>query len=113
MDKIDDKDCIPLVKYFNDNGLKTAMCCSGVNHGYNLFWISFTKKTTKEDVWNFLKRHNNKEDDFYKNMCCPIQGWFVLRLWGTDGETWNYVANSPEEAKHDLEYFLRNREEKK
>ena len=46
---IEDKECFPLVKYFNENGLKTWMCCSGDNHGYGFYWIAFSREVGRKE----------------------------------------------------------------
>ena len=47
----------PMVKYFNDIGLKTVMSCSGHIHldgRKSLFWITFDKNLTEEIVYDNL-----------------------------------------------------------
>ena len=48
---------IPLVKFFNDSGLKTYMSCQGHNQtNMSMFWIQFDKSVTEEDILGFMKR---------------------------------------------------------
>ena len=101
-DFIDDKECIPLVEFFNQNGLRTWMCCSGVNgHGYGFFYIYFDRSVTQQDIEYFMSSHlTNKR-------YCSTQGWFCKRIWWKPDETWAYVVDSVDNANVDLEYFKR------
>ena len=90
----------PMVKYFNDIGLKTVMSCSGHVHldgRKSLFWITFDKNLTEEDFvdfWNKVKPNMN--------------GWFVKRLWPGpkyNDYHWAYIAGNPWSAYQDLRLF--------
>ena len=51
-----DKYVIPLVNYFNSQGLKTKMSCEGHNKtNMSMFWISFTDSIQEQDIINFQK----------------------------------------------------------
>lgn len=44
-----DKRVIPLVRFFNENGLPTNMSCQGHNKtNMSMFWIEFDKTVTQE-----------------------------------------------------------------
>ncbi len=104
---------IPMVRFFNDNGLKTYMSCQGHEILYqSLFWIQFDKSVTKEDILRFMKRHLNKQGAF---VSC---GRFAKRLIGfyridmleySHSEHWEYIAASPAVADADLTRWERDR----
>lgn len=53
-----DKEVIPLVKFFNENGLPTYMSCQGHNQtNMSMFWIQFDKSVSEDDILNFMKQH--------------------------------------------------------
>lgn len=107
---IEDKECIPLVEYFNNNGLKTWMCCSGKdNHGYDFYWIAFARSVTREDVEYFMACHTN-HDSKYNGICGPLHGWFCQRIWWKPDDNWMYIAATADRANEDLEYFILNKE---
>ena len=97
---------IPLVKFFNNSGLKTYMSCQGHNQtNMSMFWIQFDKSVTEEDILGFMKKHPGKYGSFFSN------GRFAKRLMGfhsvPDGtwkkeESWNYFAATVEAANRDL-----------
>ena len=97
---------IPLVKFFNDSGLKTYMSCQGHNQtNMSMFWIQFDKSVTEEDILGFMKKHSGKYGSFFSN------GRFAKRLMGfhsvPDGtwkkeESWNYFAATVEAANRDF-----------
>lgn len=97
---------IPLVKFFNDSGLKTYMSCQGHNQtNMSMFWIQFDKSVTEEDILGFMKKHPGKYGSFFSN------GRFAKRLMGfhsvPDGtwkkeESWNYFAATVEAANRDF-----------
>lgn len=97
---------IPMVKYFNDNGLKTIMSCQGHNRtDASMFWIQFDDSVTSEDIQGFMKRHLDQYGifrhygQFAKNMngCYNVvsQKWNII-------EAWRYLAATPEAADADL-----------
>lgn len=46
-----DKFVIPLIEYFNANGLPTHMSCQGHNStNMSMFWISFTDEVGVKDI---------------------------------------------------------------
>lgn len=101
---------IPLVEYFNANGLPTRMSCQGHNQtNMSMFWIEFSKSVTEDDILNFMKKHPGKYGAFCSN------GRFAQRVIGfhsvPDGtwkkeESWNYFAATVEAANADLETWL-------
>lgn len=111
-DFIDDKECIPLVKYFNENGLKTWMCCSGKEgHGYGFYWIAFSRNIDRDDIERFMAQHINP-DARYRGICGPLRGWFCQRIWWKPDDNWMYIAVSPDRANEDLNYFILSKEQK-
>ena len=112
-DFVDDKECIPMVKFFNSIGLKTKWCCSGKrslfrrNHGYNFYYIIFDDEVTDEKLNEALSNYACRT--FYNGLpyVGPMSGWFCRRQWHNDA--WKplaYVANSAKEANKDLKKFL-------
>ena len=103
-----DQEVIPLVRYFNQVGLPTCMSCQGHNStNMSMFWISFDKSVTNEDIINFQRKHTNE----YGGFCC--NGRFVIRILanttgvGTGvGYTYEYMAVTIEAAMEDLKRFL-------
>ena len=72
-----DSEVIPLVKFFNDNGLKTYMSCQGHNKtNMSMYWIQFHKSVTEEDILEFMRKHPGKYGSFFSN------GRFAKRLMG-------------------------------
>ena len=53
-----DKDCVDLVKYFNNIGLDTKYSCSG--HGEDTFEIVFEDYITDEQMEGFISKYRNK-----------------------------------------------------
>lgn len=102
-----DKEVIPLVKFFNENGLPTLMSCQGHNQtNMSMFWIEFDKSVTEDDILNFMHHHPDKYGSFFSN------GRFAKRIWGAhsirDGEwnkvgCWCYFAATIEAANDDLQ----------
>lgn len=102
-----DSEVIPLVKFFNDNGLKTCMSCQGHNKtNMSMYWIQFHKSVTEEDILEFMRKHPGKYGSFFSN------GRFAKRLMGFHSvptgewrkeESWNYFAATIEAANKDLE----------
>ena len=68
-DYIDDKECIPLVEFFNSIGLKTKWCCSGKKklfkkrHGYNFYYIMFDDEVPDEKLNTVLNEFS------YMSLC--------------------------------------------
>ena len=92
---IDDKACIPMVEFFNQEGLPTKMCCSG--HGtinQSLFWISFTDTVTEEDIENFMLTHYT-----------PLHGRIAQRFLVGWKKHWFYCAATIEAANDDLKHL--------
>lgn len=106
-DFIDDKECIPLVEYFNEQGLPTAMCCSGEKgHGFGLFYIYFKKEVGEQEVLSFMERHSITHT-FPEKTCTYFSsmGWFCKRLFYPNDYFWCYIASSIERANMDLKMF--------
>ncbi len=95
-----DKYVIPLVNYFNSQGLKTKMSCEGHNKtNMSMFWISFIDSIQEQDIINFQKRHIDK----HRNFCSC--GRFAQRLYVgamTNVKEWCYFAATIEAANEDL-----------
>ena len=110
-DFIDDKECIPLVQFFNDNGLKTKWCCSGTNgHGYGFYYIIFDDIVTDEDLNKMLDKHSHKTYYNGNIYCGPTRGWFCRRQWhNLSDRMLAYVAQSAERANEDLKQWLENK----
>lgn len=104
-----DEGVVPLVEYFNENGLTTNMSCQGHEMlSMSMFWIEFDKSVTEDDILDFMKNHLRKHSQFCSN------GRFAKWLIGfhsvPDGtwkkeESWNYFAASVEAAHDDLEFW--------
>lgn len=96
-----DKAVIPLVKYFNLNGLKTCMSCQGHNKtNMSMFWISFDNDIQEEDIINFQRKHLNKQYNTFSSC-----GRFAQRLYiggSTIVKQWCYFAATIEAAYQDL-----------
>ena len=100
-----DKKSLPLVKYFNSQGLKTCMSCEGHNKtNMSMFWISFENSITEEDIINFQKKHLKTQ---YKTFSSC--GRFAQRLYiggPTIVKQWYYFAANPKAAEEDLKQWL-------
>ena len=102
-DFIDDKECIPLVEYFNKHGLPTMMCCSGENnHGFGLFYIYFSRGVGQKEIEYFMANHTNPITKH-----CSTFGWFCQRIMWKPDTLWCYVARAAERAMKDLRYFIK------
>lgn len=98
---------VPLVKFFNENGLSTCMSCQGHNQtNMSMFWIEFDKSVTEDDILNFMRKHPGKYGSFCSN------GRFAKRLIGSHSvpngiwnkrECWCYFAATVEAANGDLQ----------
>lgn len=104
---------IPMVKYFNEQGLTTCMSCQGHNKtNMSMFWIQFDRSVTSEDIQEFMKRHLDQ-----KGVFCSC-GRFAKRMlafynakakqW-TTMESWNYFAATPDAAHIDLKKWKSQR----
>jgi hypothetical protein len=116
-DFIGDRECIPLVEFFNEIGLKTMWCCSGKRtlfkrkHGYNFYYIIFEDEVTDEKLNDVLNQFTYKTCFNGQPYIGPMSGWFCRRQWHND--TWRplaYVAHSVKEANKDLKMLLKNKE---
>lgn len=102
-----DSGVIPMVKFFNENGLPTNMSCQGHNKtNMSMFWIEFDKTVTEDDILNFMKNHLSSQGTF---VSC---GRFAKRLIGFYNvktmewnkiESWNYFAATVDAADADLQ----------
>ncbi len=113
---------IPMVQFFNDNGLKTALSCQGHEDvNMSLFWIQFDESITEDDVADFMWKHRTKFDmteapEKYRRRE-GYDRWFIsnrriaerllVSVEGRHGRCWMYVAASPEAAEDDLEIWKR------
>ena len=99
-----DKEVVSLVNYFNKNGLSTYMSCQGHNStNMSMFWISFTKNVTEQDIINFQKKHR---DSFGNFTSC---GRFAERLYvGKESieKEWCYLAATIQAANADLSKWI-------
>lgn len=82
-----DKECIDLVLYFNNAGLKTCMCCSG--HGIQNFRIIFDDTIMDNDICNFLKEKVNKFN--HSIFLGKFSKWTRI-ISGEIKQTWMYEA---------------------
>lgn len=100
-----DERALPLVKYFNSQGLTTEMSCQGHNNtNMSMFWISFNQFITEKDIINFQKRHLKTQ---YKTFSSC--GRFAQRLYiggPTIIKQWHYFAANPLAAEEDLRQWL-------
>ena len=97
---------VPMVKYFNENGLKTIMSCQGHNKtNLSMFWIQFDESVTSEDIQEFMRNHLDDSGWF------PSDGRFARRMYCGYSRTkkewheinaWCYFAATPEAANEDL-----------
>ena len=63
-----DPGVIPMVKFFNENGLPTHMSCQGHNRtNLSMFWIEFDPSVTEEDIVSFQRNHLDKLGGFSSN----------------------------------------------
>ena len=106
VEELDEK-VIPLVRYFNENGLKTYMSCQGHNDTYmSMFWIQFDESVTEEDISKFMNNHLRWWGSFIS------AGRFAERVIGSYSaitqqwqlvKCWCYFASSYKAADYDLE----------
>ena len=105
-----DKDCVPIVKFFNDVGLKTSMCCQGHNlTNMSLFWVEFDKSITESDILKFMAMFKRP---FPIGKYFVSNGTFAERIIlyknGAVGKRWRYVAASSIAANDDLRRWKEN-----
>lgn len=91
-----DEECVDLVLYFNDIGLKTFMCCSG--HGEQNFRIIFDNLVTDEDIAIFLKDKVNKYN--HSMFLGKFVKWARVRS-GEIVQNWMYAAETVSFAEVD------------
>jgi hypothetical protein len=106
-----DAEIVPLVRYFNENGLKTYMSCQGhscVN--MSMLWVEFHNSISEDEILSFMQKHlsvlvrQGKEYNFF-NSC----GRFVQRVYAGNGvldKTWQYMAANVNAANADLERWI-------
>lgn len=71
-----DPGVVEMVKYFNENGLKTIMSCEGHNDtNLSRFWIGFTGPDIEKKIVEFQRKHLDKLGQFCAN------GIFGTRIW--------------------------------
>lgn len=102
-----DKYVIPLVEYFNNNGLKTKMSCQGHNTtNKSMYWILFDWNITEQDIINFQSKHLYPWNSFSSN------GYFAQKVFidsrGMVIRCWYYLAATIEAALEDLENWKNN-----
>lgn len=99
-----DPGVIPMVKFFNENGLQTHMSCQGHNRtNLSMFWIEFDPSVTEEDIVSFQRNHLDKLGGFSSN------GRFVSRLLANAKNvthSWQYMAATQEAANADLHKWI-------
>lgn len=80
-----DEKCIEFVKFFNEIGLKTTMCCQGHNNGnLHKYWISFSKQVTDDNIRQFI---DSFPKPFYKAIYGEqIMGKFIKIDFGVSKE---------------------------
>lgn len=96
-----DAGVVPLVRYFNQQGLKTSMSCQGHNStNMSMFWIEFAADITSEAIAQFMKHHLDESGNFCSS------GWFSYRLFVYDEGhiylRWCYTAATQVAADSDL-----------
>lgn len=99
-----DKKVVPLVQFFNSNGLPTLMSCQGHNKtNMSMFWIEFDKAVTEADIVTFMRSHLN-----WAGMFCSC-GRFAKRIYASHNsvyECWCYFAATVEAANADLYQWM-------
>ena len=99
-----DEKVIPLVQFFNANGLPTLMSCQGHNKtNLSMFWIEFDKTVTEADIVAFMRGHLN-----WVGMFCSC-GRFAKRIYASHNsvyECWCYFAATVEAANADLYQWM-------
>lgn len=110
-----DERVIPLVRFFNENGLPTNMSCQGHNKtNMSMFWIEFDRMVTEDDIVRFMRSHLNWMGNF-----CSC-GRFAKRVVAYTSvadysesvrECWCYFAATVEAADADLYQWTYDTEE--
>lgn len=109
-DSLDPK-VAPMVKFFNENGLKTSMSCQGHNKtNMSMFWVSFADEVTENDILHFMQSHLDQYGQF---VSCGrfakrvFGGYSVIdQTWQTT-ECWCYFAATVEAADEDLSHWTK------
>ncbi len=101
-----DERVIPLVRFFNENGLPTCMSCQGHNKtNMSMFWIEFDKTVTQDDIVKFMRNHLNWMGNFCScgrfakriiAFTCVVDQSEAVR------ECWCYFAATIDAADSDL-----------
>lgn len=89
-----DKDCVDLVKYFNNIGLDTKYSCSG--HGEDTFEIVFEDYIADEQMESFISKYKNKYNHSlflgkFSKWCRIMSGKVVYN--------WIYIVKDVRSAK--------------
>ena len=104
-----DNGVIPLVAYFNSQGLKTSMSCEGHNRtNMSMFWISFDDSVTEQDIIAFQMRHLRTRYNVFSSC-----GRFSQRVYvggATVVHQWCYFAATKEAADTDLYNWISDTE---
>ncbi len=112
-DNLDQK-VVPMVKFFNENGLKTSRSCQGHNKtNVSMYWISFADEVIENDILRFMQNHLDWRGQF---ISCGrfakrvFGGYSVIdQTWKTT-ECWCYFAATVEAADEDLSRWTRPNE---
>jgi len=112
-DSLDQK-VIPMVKFFNENGLKTSMSCQGHNKtNMSMFWISFANEVTENDILHFMQNHLDRYGQFisFGRFAKRVFGGYSVKdqAWKTT-ECWCYFAATIEAADEDLSRWTKPNE---
>lgn len=96
-----DRGARQMVRYFNNNGLPTCMCCSGhPGTAQKRFWIEFRQDVTDADIARFMDRHTAPDTGF------TAGGMFCARYDKASGQgivrSLQYTAADVLEAMQDL-----------
>ena len=110
-----DKGCVAIVKYFNDVGLTTWMCCEGHNiPNMSMLWVEFDKSITDSYILHFMNNHSHKwvNDNGEVRSCFIPNGKFCKwAVPSNDGQsikyTWRYFVGNSKAACQDVETWTR------
>lgn len=104
-----DPEVVPMVQFFNENGLVTRMSCQGHNQtDMSLFWIEFDPSINELDIMRFQEKFLNWQGNFCSN------GSFAQIAYVGDGEPhrcWKYIAASSVAANDDLSEWKHHQDE--
>lgn len=104
-----DPEVVPMVQFFNENGLVTSMSCQGHNQtNMSLFWIEFDPSITEQDIVRFQSEFLNWQGNFCSN------GSFAQVAYVCDKEIhrrWKYIAASSVAANDDLNEWKNHQDE--